>query len=90
MTTPSERTKAVLDTRDFLEMLANAEAVTIPGLVQSVATCLLQHFPLLIDLDISASTLPTVWAPPLSPGREKGRVAHVYNLPLRRTLTDKK
>lgn len=36
MTTPAERTKAVVDTRDFLEMLSNAEEVTIRGLVQSV------------------------------------------------------
>lgn len=64
MTTPVERTKAVVDTRDFLEMLANAEEVTIRGLVQSVAISLLRHYPLKVDLDASASALPTVWAHP--------------------------
>jgi hypothetical protein len=75
MTTPTERTKAVLDTRDFLELLSGAAEVTIPGLVQSVATCLLRHYPLKIDLDISAAALPTVWAPPLTPGGKEERVA---------------
>jgi hypothetical protein len=64
MTTPAERTKAVVDARDFLQMLSNAEEVTIRGLVQSVAIGLLRHYPLKIDLAASASALPTVWAHP--------------------------
>jgi hypothetical protein len=63
MTTPAERTKAVVDTRDFLETLSNAEEVTIPGLVQSVATGLLRHYPLDGDLAVSALALPGIWAP---------------------------
>lgn len=84
MTTPTQRTKAVLDTLDLLEMLADSEAVTIPGLVQSVATCLLEHYPRLIDLEMSAATLPTIWAPPLMPDPEKKRAARVYSLPQHR------
>jgi hypothetical protein len=64
MTSPTERTKAVVDTRDFLQMLSVAEEVTIRGLVQSVAIGLLRHFPLNVDLDVSASALPGVWAQP--------------------------
>ncbi|MFM0152888.1 BPSL0761 family protein [Paraburkholderia sediminicola] len=64
MTTPTERTKAVLDTRHFLQMLANADEVTIPGLVQTVAAGLLRHYPLHIDLSVSASALPGIWAQP--------------------------
>lgn len=64
MTTAAERTKAVLDTRDFLQMLSTAEDVTIRGLVQSVAVGLLRHYPLKVDLDVSASALPKLWAPP--------------------------
>jgi hypothetical protein len=64
MTTPAERTKAVVDTRDFLEMLTTAEEVTIRGLVQSVAIGLLRHYPLNVDLDVSASALPDVWTHP--------------------------
>lgn len=64
MTTPYERTKAVVDTRELLEMLASADKITIGGLVQSVAIGLLRHYPLDIDLDVPAAALPGVWAPP--------------------------
>lgn len=64
MTTPSERTKAVTDTRELLQMLARADEITIGGLVQTVALGLLRHYPLDIDLDVSAAALPGVWAAP--------------------------
>ena len=64
MTTPDERTRAVVETRDFLRMLAAAEEITIPGPVQTVATGLLRHYPLDVDLAVSALALPGVWAPP--------------------------
>lgn len=90
MTTPEERTRAVVRTRDFLELLAGADAVEIPGLVQSTAVCLLRHYPLNIDLDFSAAVLPTVWAPP---GRlkqsNKGR-ARACIIPLLHKKTTKK
>ncbi|WP_408514635.1 BPSL0761 family protein [Paraburkholderia sediminicola] len=86
MTTPAERTKAVVDTRDFLEMLASMDEVTINGLVQSVASGLLRHFPNNIEIDVSAAALPSVWAPPL-PARVVGqpRCAHVVRLARTRT-----
>lgn len=62
MTTPYERTKAVTDTREFLQMLASADRVDCHGNVQSVAEHLLRHYPLNIDLDVSAAALPGVWA----------------------------
>ena len=46
------------------EMLASADEITIGGLVQSVAIGLLRHYPLNIDLDVSAAALPGVWGPP--------------------------
>ncbi|RKF36693.1 BPSL0761 family protein [Paraburkholderia fungorum] len=64
MTTPAERTKAVVDARNFLQLLSNAEEVTIRGLVQSVAIGLLRHYPLDVELDASASALPEIWARP--------------------------
>jgi hypothetical protein len=64
MTTPDERTKAILETRAFLRTLAAAREITIPGLVQTVAVGLLRHYPLDIDLEVSASALPGVWAHP--------------------------
>jgi hypothetical protein len=44
MTTPYERTKAVTDTRELLQMLSSAKQINIDGLVQSVALGLLRHF----------------------------------------------
>ncbi|MEA3102738.1 BPSL0761 family protein, partial [Caballeronia mineralivorans] len=41
MTTPDERTRAVLDTRRFLETLATADEITVAGLVRTVAIGLL-------------------------------------------------
>ena len=64
MTTPRERTKAVVDTRELLRMLASADEVTVRGLVQTTAMCLLRHYPLDIDLEVSAAALPGVWAAP--------------------------
>lgn len=64
MTTPEERTNAVVETRDFLRLLAGTDEVTIRGLVQSVAVCLLRHYPLDIDLEVSAGALPGIWAVP--------------------------
>jgi hypothetical protein len=64
MTKPEERTKAVVETRDFLRILAAADEITIPGLVQAVAAGLLEHYPIDADLGLSASALPSIWAYP--------------------------
>lgn len=64
MTTPAERTKAVLETRDFLRTLAVADEITISGLVRTVAVGLLRHYPLDVDIEVSASALPGIWAHP--------------------------
>jgi len=65
MTTPDERTRAVMETRWFLETLAGAcDPIDVPGLVQSVAEALLRHYPLDVDLMVTASALPGVWGEP--------------------------
>lgn len=64
MTTPRERTKAVTDARELLQMLASADEITINGLVQSVAIVLLRHYPLDVDIEVSAAALPGIWAAP--------------------------
>ncbi|WP_253947498.1 hypothetical protein [Paraburkholderia xenovorans] len=48
-------------------MLARADEITVDGLIQTVALGLLRHYPLDIDLDVSASALPGLWAAPKSP-----------------------
>ncbi|RQZ62326.1 hypothetical protein DIE08_27715 [Burkholderia sp. Bp9004] len=62
MTTPYERTKAVIDTRVLLQRLASANHLDCHCNVQSVAQRLLRHYPLNIDLEVSAAALPGVWA----------------------------
>lgn len=64
MTTPQERTLAVMETRKLLQMLASNDEVTDMASVQTTAAGLLRHFPLQVDIDISASALPGVWAQP--------------------------
>jgi hypothetical protein len=63
MTTAYERTKSVVGTREFLQTLASADEVNVRGLVQTVAICLLRHYPLDIDIEMSAAALPEIWAP---------------------------
>ncbi|WP_282980819.1 hypothetical protein [Burkholderia vietnamiensis] len=43
-------------------MLASTDDVASRSHVQSVAIRLLRHYPLDIDLDVSATALPGVWA----------------------------
>lgn len=64
MTTAYERTKSVIETREFLQMLASSGDLASRNHVQSVAVCLLRHYPLNIDLEVSAVALPGVWAAP--------------------------
>lgn len=64
MTTPAERTRAVLDTRQFLQTLAAPDEISVAGLVRTVAIGLLRHYPLEVDISISASAAPAVWAEP--------------------------
>ncbi|WP_328810956.1 hypothetical protein [Paraburkholderia metrosideri] len=68
-------------------MLANAEEVTIRGLVQSVAISLLRHYPLNVDLDVSASALPGVWTHPTAE-RPEERTARTRVVPLFPMRTD--
>ncbi|OUL83652.1 hypothetical protein CA602_21670 [Paraburkholderia hospita] len=64
MTMPNERTKAVTDTRDFLETIAGSESAVDFRLVRTLAIQLLRHFPDDSVLSLSASLLPGVWAQP--------------------------
>ncbi|MFX1803105.1 hypothetical protein PWR66_05515 [Paraburkholderia sp. A1RO-5] len=62
MTTPHERTRAVVQTREFLEKLASGGAPIDHQKVQDEAIRLLRHYPLDFDLEISSTALPSVWA----------------------------
>lgn len=64
MTMPHERTKAVIETRGLLQLLASPDGVASRIDICAIAVQLLRHYPLDVDLDISAAALPGVWAPP--------------------------
>ena len=63
MTMPYERTKAVIKTRELLQLLARSDASAVPSAIHNLAHQLLRHFPLDVDIDVSAAALPSVWAP---------------------------
>lgn len=62
MTMPYERTKAVIETRELLQLLASSDDCGAPDRIHDLARRLLRHFPLDVDLDISAAALPNLWA----------------------------
>ncbi|SKC83714.1 hypothetical protein SAMN05445504_3715 [Burkholderia sp. CF099] len=62
MTTPQERTRAVVGARDLLETLAHGRGDYCADLVRTLAFSLLRHYPLDIDIDVSALALPSLWS----------------------------
>ncbi|MGS1021358.1 BPSL0761 family protein [Burkholderia glumae] len=64
MTTAYERTKAVIETRELLQLLASPASTTTCDAIQGAAMLLLRHYPLDIDLEISAAALPGIWTAP--------------------------
>ncbi|WP_081059209.1 BPSL0761 family protein [Burkholderia anthina] len=66
MTTPSERTAAVLRTRAFLVELSRSPADAIPRDVASVAQSLLRHYPGLADIELTCAMYPACWEMPVS------------------------
>lgn len=66
MTTPSERTAAVLRTRAFLVELSRPSVDAIPRDVASVAECLLRHYPGLADIELTCAMYPACWEMPAS------------------------
>ncbi|MDW9245425.1 hypothetical protein C7S13_1444 [Burkholderia cepacia] len=64
MTTAYERTKAVIETRKLLQLLASPTSTATRDAVQDAAMLLLRHYPLNVDLEISAAALPGIWAVP--------------------------
>ncbi|SDI38976.1 hypothetical protein SAMN04487926_11634 [Paraburkholderia steynii] len=69
MTTPNERTRAVVGARDLLTILSDGRGPYSGDLVRTLAMTLLRHYPLEVDISVSAAALPGLWADPLS-GRE--------------------
>jgi hypothetical protein len=51
-------TKAVIDTRALLRMLASGDEIIINRLAQTVTLDLFRHYPLNVDLDVPAAAMP--------------------------------
>ncbi|WP_074173551.1 BPSL0761 family protein [Caballeronia calidae] len=62
MTTPEERTRAILGGRELLATLAQGRGSYSPDLVRTLAMTLLRHYPLDVDIDVMAAALPHLWA----------------------------
>lgn len=62
MTTPSERTRAVMHTREFLEDLCDSQCTPgVPNAVRVSARRLLRHYPSPGHLDMAAVAWPMYW-----------------------------
>lgn len=64
MTTPEERTRAILGGRELLATLAQGRGAYSPDLVRTLAMTLLRHYPRDVDIDVSAAAIPHLWAEP--------------------------
>ena len=59
MTTPVERTRAVLKTREFLIALANsARTCNVPEIVRQRTETLLRYYPEVADMEIAYRACP--------------------------------
>lgn len=68
MTTPDERTRAVLKTREFLIALANsARTSDVPEAVRQRAETLLRHYPGTGDMSLAHGAIPNWFGPPGGP-----------------------
>ena len=65
MTTPEERTRAVLNTREYLIALANsARTSDVPEIVRQRAETLLRYYPEVADMAIAHNKCPIWFGPP--------------------------
>jgi hypothetical protein len=62
MTTPEERTRSVIQTREFLSWLQ--DRTDIPIDIRTEANRLLRHYPSDANRSISAQVIPSLWAIP--------------------------
>ncbi len=69
MTTPTERTRALLQTRDLLQALATTQKAGVPASLRADAEHLLRHYPSALDILTLADACPSVLVRPSRPGR---------------------
>lgn len=62
MTLPNERTRAIVNTRNFLYDLADPKKTPrVPKAVRQEALRVLKHYPWNLHLDITAAVMPDIW-----------------------------
>ena len=65
MTVPTERTRAVLDAREFLFRLIDPAGISrIPSVVREEARNLLRHYPTPLDMETTARATRGIWEMP--------------------------
>lgn len=66
MTTPDERTRAILHTKDLLvELLSAEQAPNVPEAIRDEARRLLRHYPSPAELGLAHRALPMFFGEPL-------------------------
>jgi len=73
MTQPSERSAAMLQTRQFLQHLSIAGVPRVPQAVREEAKALLRHYPCVADIEIAHNRAPDWFGPVLPVSRAQGR-----------------
>jgi len=71
MTLPCERTRAVINAREFLVQLCCGEIKRIPSEVRDRARRILRHYPSPVDLHQAAEVAPDVFASSVEGWRER-------------------
>lgn len=64
VTTPVERTRAVMAAERFLGRLVRREIKGVPKAVREEANRILRHYPSQYDLEVSAERAPDRWGRP--------------------------
>lgn len=63
MTTPYERTRALVKTKDFLRRLSSLGDDVVPLAIAIEAEALLRHYPALAQIELAHKALPMFFGP---------------------------
>ncbi len=73
MTTPEERSRTLVQTKEFLiELMSTEETPGIPDAIRREARRLLRHYPGLMELDLAHRALPMFFGEVRQPADSSG------------------
>jgi hypothetical protein len=76
MTTPFERTRALIETNVFLHELQDPKLTpSVPAAVREIARKLLRHYPSYYDVELAHQALPLFYGPVPPFSRSHGQTA---------------